>query len=115
VDDDPTSEEEKLLVQLRVPSRPGVMAEPEPIPSQHRVVSVLRQFLNWKVLAPTVALMLTVAALNTGSRYESPGSNPDDFEQKSMLLKSGRLRKVSRPHQRSSSLRAILNGTSLIH
>src|SRR5207249_7546306 len=35
VEDDPTPGEEKVLARLRVPSRPVVMAKPEPVPSKY--------------------------------------------------------------------------------
>jgi anti-sigma factor RsiW len=55
VDDDPTPQEEKLLAELKVPSRPDFTPEPvPPLPSP-------RPFMRW--LVPAVALILIVAAL----------------------------------------------------
>jgi anti-sigma factor RsiW len=55
VDDDPTPEEEKLLAELKAPSRPDFTPEPVPPPPSPR------PFMRWLVQA--VALILIVAAL----------------------------------------------------
>src|SRR6266436_6851778 len=55
VDDDPTPQEEKLLAELKAPSRPDLT--PEPVPS----LPSPRPFMRW--LVPAVALILIVAAL----------------------------------------------------
>ncbi len=54
VDDDPTPQEEKLLAELKAPSRPD--RTPEPVPPQPP-----GRFMRW--LVPAVALILIVAAL----------------------------------------------------
>ncbi len=60
VDDDPTPQEEKLLAELKAPSRPDFPPEPVPPPPPER-------FMRWLVPAVAVALMLIVAALVTWS------------------------------------------------
>jgi anti-sigma factor RsiW len=65
LDDEPTPEEEKLLAELKAPSRPAVKAERESIPSGVLPSPVWRQFMHWKVLAPALALVIMVAALAT--------------------------------------------------
>ncbi|HME32565.1 MAG TPA: hypothetical protein VKG65_07430, partial [Terriglobales bacterium] len=57
VDDDPTPEEEKLLAELKAPSRPDSVPPPEP-PARQRW-----QFMGW--LVPAAALMAMVAVLVT--------------------------------------------------
>jgi len=64
VDDEPTPEEEKLLAELKTPSRPTVKVR-EPIPSGVLPSPVWRQFMHWKVFAPALALVFMVAALAT--------------------------------------------------
>jgi hypothetical protein len=54
VDDDPTPQEEKLLAELKAPSRPDLPPEPVPPPPSPW------RFMGW--LVPTVALMLIVVA-----------------------------------------------------
>jgi hypothetical protein len=56
VDDDPTPEEEKLLAELKVPSRPDLHREPVPPPSPPG-------FMRW--LVPAMALILVVGVLVT--------------------------------------------------
>jgi anti-sigma factor RsiW len=65
VDDDPTPQEEKLLAQLKAPSRPVVQATREPIPLDPGPPPVWRRFLQWKILAPALALILIVGVLST--------------------------------------------------
>src|SRR4051812_43558426 len=65
VADEATPEEEKLLAELKTPSRPAVKFGREPIPSDRLRPSVSRWFLQWKVLAPALALMIMVAVLGT--------------------------------------------------
>jgi anti-sigma factor RsiW len=65
VDDEPTPEEEKLLAELKTPSRFAVKAERELIPSGVSPSPVWRQFMHWKVFAPALALVIMVAALAT--------------------------------------------------
>jgi anti-sigma factor RsiW len=67
VDDEATPDEEKLLAELKAPSRPAVKVGPEPFPSDRLRPSVSRWFLQWKVLAPALALMIMVAVLGTRS------------------------------------------------
>ena len=58
VDDDPTPQEEKLLAELKTPSRPDFIPQPvlPPPPSP-------RQFMRW--LVPALALMVIVGVLVT--------------------------------------------------
>jgi anti-sigma factor RsiW len=65
VDDEPTPEEEKLLAELKAPSRPAVKVRRESIPSDHLPPPVRRWFLQWKVFAPALALVIIVAVLGT--------------------------------------------------
>jgi anti-sigma factor RsiW len=65
VDDAPAPEEEKLLAELKTPSRPAVTAERGLVPSDPLPPPVWRQLLQWKVFAPTLALLLVVGALST--------------------------------------------------
>ncbi|MBZ5550522.1 MAG: hypothetical protein LAO22_21620 [Acidobacteriia bacterium] len=61
VDDDPTPQEEKLLAQLKAPSRPDPIPPPVPPPAPPS-----RRFLGW--LVPAVALMVIVGVLGTRTR-----------------------------------------------
>jgi anti-sigma factor RsiW len=65
VDDNPTPQEEELLAELKAPSRAGVKAKRESIPSCSLPPSVWRQFLQWKMLVPAAALMVLVGVLGT--------------------------------------------------
>jgi len=77
VDDDPTPQEEKLLAQLRVPSRPLVEAKREPIPPDPGTSPAWWQSLPWKVLVPALALMLIVGVISTRRLSSStPFSGP---------------------------------------
>ena len=63
VDDDPTPEEEKLLAELKAPSRPDLPPEPVPPPPSPG------QFMRW--LVPALALTVIVGVLVT-RRPSSP-------------------------------------------
>jgi anti-sigma factor RsiW len=63
VDDDPTLQEENLLAELKTPSWPGLKAKP--IPPDPWELPVWRRFLQWKILAPALALILIVGVLTT--------------------------------------------------
>jgi anti-sigma factor RsiW len=65
VDDDPTPQEEKLLAELKVPSRPIVKAQREPIPPEPVPPPVWQQFLQWKIFIPALALMAIVGVVGT--------------------------------------------------
>lgn len=65
VDDDPTPEEEKMLAELKAPSRPAVKVGRESIPSTPLSPPVWRWFLQWRVFAPALALVIMVALLGT--------------------------------------------------
>jgi anti-sigma factor RsiW len=65
VNDDPTPQEEELLAQLKAPSRPVAMFNPETIPPDSRSRPAWRQFLRWKILVPTVALLAIAAVFST--------------------------------------------------
>jgi anti-sigma factor RsiW len=66
VDDDPTPQEEKLLAELRAPSRPDLVPQRVPQPPSPR------RFMRW--LVP--ALALTVIAIMVSTR---PPSSPTQF------------------------------------
>jgi anti-sigma factor RsiW len=72
VDDEATPDEERLLVELKAPSRPAMKVERESIPSDPLPPPVSRWLLQWKVFALALALMMIMAAV-LGTR--SP-SNP---------------------------------------
>ena len=57
VDDDPTPQEEKLLAELKAPSRPDLTPEPVPPPPSPR------RFVRW--LVPALALIVIVGVLVT--------------------------------------------------
>jgi anti-sigma factor RsiW len=66
VDDEPTPQEEKLLAQLKAPSRPVVKVKREPIPPDPSPPPVWQRFLRWKILAPAATgLILIVGVLST--------------------------------------------------
>ena len=65
VDDDATPQEEKLLAQLKAPSRPVMKAAREPMPPDSGPRPAWRQFLNWKVFVPALAMMVMVGVLIT--------------------------------------------------
>src|SRR4051812_25708334 len=72
VDDEASPEEENLLAELKAPPRPAVKVGRQPIPSDPLPQSVSPWFLQWKVFAPALALMIIMVAV-LGTR--SP-SNP---------------------------------------
>jgi anti-sigma factor RsiW len=65
VDEDPTPQEERLLTELRAPSRPAVEATEELIPPRPLPSPSSRQFLQWKIFVPAVALVMIVGVLAT--------------------------------------------------
>jgi anti-sigma factor RsiW len=69
--DDPTPQEERLLAELRVPSRPAVKAKREPLTLDPLPPPVWRQFLQWKMLVPSLVLLVIVGVLGT-----KPPSSP---------------------------------------
>ena len=73
VDDDPTPQEEKLLAELKVPSRPVIQGKPQPIPPNPSP-----SWLQWNVFVPAAALVLIVAVLSTIPRSSpTPLSGPE--------------------------------------
>src|SRR5258708_9111674 len=60
VDDDPTPEEEKLLAELKAPSRPDLPPEPVPPPSP-------RQFMRWLIPALALTIIALVVRMNLPS------------------------------------------------
>jgi anti-sigma factor RsiW len=67
VDDEPTPEEERLLAELRAPSRPVVKATREPVRPRSSPSSAWRLVLQWKVFVPALALLLVVGIFATRS------------------------------------------------
>jgi anti-sigma factor RsiW len=65
VDGEPTHQEEKLLGELKAPSRPATKTARERVPSDALLPPVRRQFMHWKVFAPALALVIMVAAFAT--------------------------------------------------
>jgi hypothetical protein len=65
VDDDPTPQEEKLLADLKAPSRPAIKTASQPTPPGAAPPSIWRRFLQWNVFVPAAALILMVAILST--------------------------------------------------
>jgi anti-sigma factor RsiW len=77
VNDDPTPQEEKLLVEVKAPPRPVTAAKPEPI-SGSGPTSFWQRFLRWNVFLPATALILIVAVLGTLPRsLPRPLSGPE--------------------------------------
>jgi anti-sigma factor RsiW len=73
VDDDPTPQEERLLAQLRAPSRPDIRPEPS------RSSPSVWQFTRW--LVPATALMVIVGVMVTRpSPSPKPFSDPEFAE-----------------------------------
>jgi len=72
-DDEPTSEEEKLLAKLRAPSSPAFKATRELVPPASAPSSIWRVFLQWNVLVPVSALLLIIGIFAAKSP-SSPGS-----------------------------------------
>jgi anti-sigma factor RsiW len=69
--DDPTPEEERLLAGLKAPSRPLVTARANPAsPGALLPQSTRWRFLQWKFMAPALALLVIVGVLTT--RPSSP-------------------------------------------
>ena len=62
VSDEPTPDEEEMLAQLKPPSRPMAKAEPLRVSPTSKPV-VWRQYLQWKILAPALALIVIVGVL----------------------------------------------------
>jgi anti-sigma factor RsiW len=76
VDDDTTPQEEKLLAELKAPSRPVIQGRPQPIPLDPS--PRWRPFLRWNVFVPAAALVLIVAVLSTMPRSSpTPLSGPE--------------------------------------
>jgi hypothetical protein len=73
VDDDPTPQEEKLLAELKAPSRPDPITPPVPPPPPP---SPSWRFMRW--LVPAVALMVIVGVLGTRPpSLSTPLSGPE--------------------------------------
>jgi anti-sigma factor RsiW len=65
MDDNASPQEERLLAQLKAPSRPVLKAMPKPAPPDARVTSFWRQILQWKMVVPALALTVIIAMLGT--------------------------------------------------
>lgn len=77
--DDPTPQEERLLSELRAPSRPEVEGAREPVLPVHGSSPFWRRFLRWRTLAPVTALILFVVVVTT-IRSSRPLSGPEYAE-----------------------------------
>jgi anti-sigma factor RsiW len=66
-DDEPTPEEERLLAELRTPSKPVVRATRDLVPPHFSPFSAWRLFLQSKVFVPALALLLVVGIFATKS------------------------------------------------
>lgn len=67
VDDEPTPEEERLLAALRAPSMPIAKATRELVRPRSSPASEWRLVMQWKVLAPALALLLVFGIFATRS------------------------------------------------
>jgi len=64
-EENPTPQEERLLAELRAPSRPAAKAGGELTPDGPLLSQAKRQFLHWKIFVPAVALVIIVGVLAT--------------------------------------------------
>jgi hypothetical protein len=67
VSDDASPEEERLLTQLKTPSYPMVQTGREAIQSCAEARPTWRLLLQWKMLVPTLALLVTVGLISTNA------------------------------------------------
>lgn len=58
--DEPTREEERMLAELKAPSRPVVHSPRESIEPDALTSSSWRRFLQWKIFVPAVAMLVIV-------------------------------------------------------
>jgi len=65
VDNDPAPREERLLAELKSPSRPVIQGQPQPVPNPS---PRWRRLLRWNVFVPATALILIVGVLSTMPR-----------------------------------------------
>jgi anti-sigma factor RsiW len=79
VDEDPTAEEETMLAELALPSRPGVQARREP-PPQSGLRTTWHRFLSWNVFVPAAALVLFFGVLIAFRSSSKPLSGTDYAE-----------------------------------
>jgi anti-sigma factor RsiW len=63
--DEPTKQEAKLLAELEVPSPPVAKAESDLIASAHLSRPTWKQFLQWKMFIPVVAVLVVIGVLGT--------------------------------------------------
>jgi anti-sigma factor RsiW len=80
--DEPTPEEEKLLVTLRAASRPFVKAARELFATRSSASLVCRVLLQWKVLVPAFSLLLIIgifAPKSSSSRRSLSGQRFAEF------------------------------------
>ena len=66
VSDAPTPQEEKVLAQLKVPSRPAGKVDSELIPAVSKSRQLWQRSLQWKIAVPAVALMIIAGVLCAG-------------------------------------------------
>ena len=81
VDDELTPQEERLLAELKAPSRPAVKPTRDLAPPSSVSAPFWRQFLRWKIFVPAVALMVIVGVLaSRPSSAPTPFSGPKFVE-----------------------------------
>jgi len=76
--DEPTSQEKEFLAQLKAPSRPAMPSTRVPAPAKQQA-SIWRPLWNWKVLAPTGALLVILVAVFSASRLSSTPLSGKEF------------------------------------
>ena len=75
VDDDPTPQEEKLLAELKAPTRPWIQGRPQLVSAPS---PFLRRFLRWNVWVPAAVLVLILAVVSAIPRSSAtPLSGPE--------------------------------------
>ena len=74
VDDDPTPEEEKLLAELKAPSRPTFIPQPMPPPSPSPW-----QFMRWLVPVASILVVVTLVTIRLSSPVPLSGAKYAEF------------------------------------
>ena len=83
--DEATPQEEILLAQLKVPSRPGVKAAPKPISLEPVPPPLWRRFIHWKMVVPAMAMLLIVAMLISKPRTSSMALSGPKFAELAVI------------------------------